>query len=194
MVGKNCKVTWAAIIIAFTTAACQQKAAEAPAPKPAAVDPVKRGEYLVTIIGCNDCHTPFKMGPHGPEHDMSRLLSGHPESVKLPPPPKLAPDAPWNWTGAAVGTAFGGPWGITYATNLTPDQNTGIGIWTEQMFIDSIRNGRHMGGQGRPIQPPMPWPWFAKMTDDDLKAMYAYLRSIPPIQNRVPEYQEPQGR
>ena len=87
-------------------------------------------------------------------------------------------------------TAFSGPWGISYTANLTPDENTGIGIWDEDMFVKTIRNGRHMG-EGRPLQPPMPWPWFAKMTDDDLKSVFAYLRTIPPIQNRVPDYQPP---
>ncbi len=88
-------------------------------------------------------------------------------------------------------TAFAGPWGITYAANLTPDENTGIGIWDEAMFIKTIRDGRHMG-DGRPLQPPMPWPAFAHMTDEYLKSVFAFLRSIPAISNRVPEYVEPE--
>ena len=144
----------------------------------------ERGEYLVTIGVCNDCHTPWQMGPEGPAPDMTRLLSGHPEGMVLPPPPE--PQGPWAASFALTNTAFAGPWGISYATNLTPDENTGMGIWTEQMFIDAMRKGRHMG-TSRPILPPMPWPWYSKMTDEDLKSVYAYLRSIPPIQNRVPE-------
>ena len=147
---------------------------------------VARGKYLVTIGGCNDCHTPLKMGPKGPEPDMSRMLTGHPEGFVLPAPPKLAPDAPWNWAGAATATAFAGPWGISYAINLTPDQNTGIGIWTEEMFVQAMRTGRHMG-QSRPILPPMPWQNVAQMTDQDLKAVFAFLRSLPPVKNRVPD-------
>jgi hypothetical protein len=147
---------------------------------------VARGKYLVAIGGCNDCHTPLKLGPNGPEPDMSRLLSGHPERLALPAPPSLPPEAPWNWSGAATATAFAGPWGISYAVNLTPDQNTGMGIWTEEMFVEAMRTGRHMG-QSRPILPPMPWRALAAMTDEDLRAVYSYLRSIPPFENRVPE-------
>ena len=72
------------------------------------------------------------------------------------------------------------------AANLTPDQNSGLGIWTEEMFIKALRTGRHMGAS-REILPPMPWSNYSKMTDDDLKAVYAYLRSIPAVHNRVPE-------
>lgn len=177
---------------ALIGAGCQQATVNEQQ-SPAAMDPVRRGEYLTTIVGCNDCHTPLKMGPNGPEPDMARMLSGHPESLTLPAPPKY-PTEGWNWGGAGTLTAFAGPWGITYAINLTPDENTGIGIWTEEMFIDTIRNGRHMGGEGRPIQPPMPWHWYSKMTDEDLKAIFAYLRTIPPISNRVPEYEPPAAR
>lgn len=150
---------------------------------------VERGKYLVTIMGCNDCHTPWKVGAQGvPEPDMTRMLSGHPEGMKLPPPP--APIGPWIASFAASFTAYAGPWGISYAMNLTPDQNTGMGIWTEDMFIRALRTGKHMG-TSRPIQPPMPWHWFGKATDEDLKSIFAYLRSIPPIKNRVPDYVEP---
>jgi mono/diheme cytochrome c family protein len=145
---------------------------------------VARGEYLVTIGGCNDCHTPFKVGPNGPEPDMTRALSGHPENVVMPPPPKS--DGPWLWSGAATNTAFAGPWGISYARNLTPEQLTGTGIWTEEMFIKTIRSGRHWG-VGRPILPPMPWFNYAKASDEDLKSIYAYLRTVKPIKNEVPE-------
>jgi hypothetical protein len=150
---------------------------------------VERGKYLVTIMGCNDCHTPWKMGPQGaPEPDMTRMLSGHPEGMTLPPPP--APSGPWVASIAATFTAFAGPWGVSYAPNLTPDPNTGIGIWTEGMFLQAMRTGKHFG-TSRPIQPPMPWTWYAKATDEDLKAIYTYLRAIPPIVNRVPDYAEP---
>ena len=116
---------------------------------------------------------------------MTKMLAGHPETPALPPPPRFSGDG-WIWGGDASLTAFAGPWGVTYAANLTADENTGIGIWDEQMFIDTLRNGRHMAN-GRPLLPPMPWQAFKEMTDDDLKAVYAYLRSIPPISNRVPD-------
>ena len=158
------------------------------APPPASSDLVGGGRYLVTIMGCNDCHTPYKMGKTGPEPDMTRMLSGHPEGLKMPPPPKL--EMPWGMVGAATNTAWAGPWGISYTSNLTPDQNTGIGIWTEDMFIRAMRTGKHMG-TSRTILPPMPWPWYGKMRDDELKAVFAYLKSIPPIHNRVPDPSPP---
>ena len=145
---------------------------------------VERGSYLVTIGGCNDCHTPLKMGPKGPEPDMDRMLSGHPESVSMPKAP--SPNGPWVWSGAGTNTAFAGPWGVSYARNLTPDQVTGIGIWSEEMFMKTIRSGRHWG-VSRPILPPMPWFNYAKMTDEDLRSVYAYLRTIKPVRNEVPD-------
>lgn len=157
------------------------KSAQAAArPNPA----VERGRYLVTVAGCNDCHTPLKMGERGPEPDMTRMLSGHPQDLALPPAP--AASGPWTWSGAATNTAFAGPWGLTYATNLTPDENTGIGIWTEEIFVKTLRTGRHWG-VARPILPPMPWQNYSQMSDEDLKAVYAYLRSVPAVKNRVPE-------
>jgi hypothetical protein len=124
------------------------------------------------------------MGPKGPEPDFSRMLSGHPES--LPIEGAITPASEkWMMTADASGTAFSGPWGVSFAANLTPDQNTGLGIWTEQMFMDTLRKGRHMGAS-REILPPMPWFNYSKMTEEDLKAVYAFLRTIQPVQNHVP--------
>ena len=177
--------------IVLALAGCRVPAPAGPAPEaPAATGTggaVERGRYLVTILACNDCHTPFTMGPQGPSPDMTRMLSGHPEQMELPPPPPLG-DGPWVWLGTGTNTAFAGPWGISYATNLTPDEATGMGAWTEQIFANTLRTGRHWG-QSRPILPPMPWPSYAHMTDEDLQAVFAYLRSIPAISNRVPEAQ-----
>jgi hypothetical protein len=175
-------VVYGLVLIAVLAAGALRSAGEETAGSPAQVE---RGRYLATIAGCNDCHTPFKMGPKGPEPDMSRMLTGHPEGLVMPPPPTLPP-GPWVWIGSGTNTAFAGPWGVSYAANLTPDQNTGMGIWTEDMFIKAMRTGRHFG-QSRPILPPMPWPNVAQMTDQDLKAVYAFLRSLPPVKNRVPE-------
>ena len=146
---------------------------------------VERGAYLVAIGSCNDCHTPWTLTDKGPAPDFSRLLSGHPEAMKLPPPPAMAP-GPWGFIGSLSMTAWAGPWGVSYAANLTPDQETGIGAWSEDTFIRAMRTGKHMGG-GRDILPPMPWDWVGKMTDEDLKAVFAYLKSIKPIRNRVPD-------
>ncbi len=146
---------------------------------------IERGAYLVTLAGCNDCHTPLKMGPNGPEPDMARQLSGHPDNFPMPAAPKLA-DGKWQWAGAATNTAFAGPWGVSFARNLTPDRLTGIGIWDEAMFVKTIRSGRHWG-VGRPILPPMPWFNYAKASDEDLSAIYAYLRTLKPVKNDVPD-------
>jgi hypothetical protein len=146
---------------------------------------VNRGEYLVTIGGFNDCHTPLMMGPSGPEPDMSRMLSGHPEAFAVTAP--AAVDEPWQGAFAPTLTAWSGPWGVSFTANLTPDPETGIlRDFTEEQFIQTMRTGRHQG-QGRAILPPMPWPAIGKMTDDDLKAVFAYLRQIPAIRNKVPD-------
>ena len=177
-----------ASVIALLSDAPAALAAGEPSAKPGAAPPadlVERGKYLVTIAGCNDCHTPLKMGPAGPEPDMTRMLSGHPELMALPPAPKL-PEGPWMVTVAATNTAWSGPWGVSYTANLTPDPETGLGKWTLRNFSDTIRTGRHMG-RGRPILPPMPIPMYKNFTDTDMEAIYSYLRTIPAVKNRVPE-------
>lgn len=162
-------------------------AARAGAPSAEAL--VERGAYLVRIMACNDCHTPFRMGPRGPEPDMDRMLSGHPEGLAMPPAPSLG-DGPWVWAGAGTNTAFAGPWGVSFTANLTPDPETGLGGWTEETFFQAIRDGRHEG-RGRPILPPMPWPMYRQATDEDLRAVFAYLQTIPAIRNRVPAPVDP---
>ena len=92
----------------------------------------------------------------------------------------------------STNTAFAGPWGVSFAFNLTPDENTGTGIWTEEMFVTALRTGKHMG-QSRPLLPPMPWQGYGQMTDEDLAAVFAYLRSVPAIHNRVLEPLPPAG-
>jgi len=145
---------------------------------------VERGRFLVNVGGCNDCHTPRVMGPEGPMPDMKRMLSGHPQSQKIDRQARLS--GPWIAASNADLTAWSGPWGVSFAANLTPDENTGLGIWTEEMFVKAMRTGKHMG-TSRPILPPMPWQNFRALGDEDLSAIYAYLRTIPAIHNRVPE-------
>ena len=145
---------------------------------------VERGKYLVAALGCGDCHTPLKMTTDGPIPDESMHLAGHPAGHEMPPVPKL-PEGPWMWLGAGTNTAFAGPWGISYVPNITPDEVTGIGSWTEEIFVNTIKTGKHWG-QSRPILPPMPWTSYRNMTDDDLKAIYEYLRTVPAISNQAP--------
>lgn len=184
---------WAArAVAAALCAAAWGAAATAGAQAPAAgnADAAKRGEYIVKGMGCADCHTPMKMGANGPEPDLTKWLSGHPAEMKLPPAPPAS--GPWIASVAATMTAWAGPWGVSYTANLTPDPETGTGQWTEQQFVDTIRSGRHLG-RGREILPPMPWPAIRTMTDADLKAIFAYLRTIPPVKNRVPDPLPPAG-
>jgi mono/diheme cytochrome c family protein len=149
---------------------------------------IQRGQYLVDFGGCNDCHTPKLMTPRGPVPDKSRLLSGHPADAPLPPIPAGAigpgPDK-WGALATADLTAWAGPWGISFAANLTPDPDTGLGSWTPELFIKTMRSGKHFG-VARPLLPPMPWFDIATLSDRDLKAMFAYLESLKPIRNRVP--------
>jgi len=157
---------------------------------PAASDPVARGKYIVSTSGCHDCHTPWVLGPKGPEPDMTRALSGHPSDVKMPAAPR--PAEPWLVTIAATNTAFAGPWGVSFTANLTPDKETGLGKWTPKNFRDTIRTGRHMG-RGREVLPPMPVMVYNNFDDADLEAIFAYLRSIPAVKNKVPEPLEPRA-
>jgi len=174
----------AAGLLAAQFMGCEQKSGAAIEPK---IDLVARGKYLVTVGGCNDCHTPWKMGPNGPEPDQTRMLSGHPENE--PYPTWMPADAQRSaiTLSSATNTAHAGPWGVSFTANLTPDTSTGIGEWTEETFMRTLRSGKHQGQpNSRDILPPMPWFNYGKMTDDDLRAVWTYLRSIPPVKNQVP--------
>jgi mono/diheme cytochrome c family protein len=162
--------------------------------KGTATGDVKRGNYLVAFGGCNDCHSPKIMTTDGPIPDSTRLLSGHPAQDNPPaiPPNVLDPNG-WAGMGNKDFTAWAGPWGISYAANLTPDNATGIGAWTEEAFIKAMRTGKHLG-MGRPILPPMPWYGLAALNDEDLKAVFAYLKSLPPVSNEVPMPTPPAGK
>lgn len=157
---------------------------------PTAEEMIERGQYLVTIGGCNDCHTPkvFSGGRTG--LDEERLLSGHPADLEIP---EFGFDdiGPGKWLLFNEHLTAGvGPWGVSFSANLTPDEETGIGDWTETEFIDGMRTGTHRG-IGRPILPPMPWFNLATAPDEDLQAIFAYLKSIPPIENQVPDPIDP---
>ena len=184
--------------MAVAAGACNQSPAMPPAAvTPAAAPtqtPVERGKQLVEIGGCHDCHSPKKLGPNGPEPDMDKMLSGHPEGIKVATPYMPAAGSPWTMATTDMGTAWSGPWGISFASNLTPDRNTGLrsGVWTEDLFIKALRTGKHMG-TSRDILPLMPWQALGKLSDDDLKAIWAYLGTIPAISNHVPDPIPPAG-
>ncbi len=147
---------------------------------------VKWGESLVKNGGCNDCHTPKKMGPNGPENDMSLMLSGHP--TKMPPAdfdPKEA--AKKGLIVTSTFTAWTGPWGTTYAANLTSD-STGIGGWKEEQFLKALHEKKWMGLENtRPLMPPMSMMPASEMSDDELKAIFAYLKTTPAVKNVIPD-------
>jgi mono/diheme cytochrome c family protein len=177
-------VATAALVIPPAVAQDAPIAGPTTAQQSTATERLARGRYLVTVAGCNDCHTPWHEGPNGPEPDMSRMLSGHPGDAELPPPPR--PVGPWIAAASATNTAWSGPWGVSFTANLTPDPETGLGRWTQRNFTETIRTGRHLG-RGRPVLPPMPIPMYRNFTDEDLEAIFTYLQSIPPVRNRVPE-------
>jgi hypothetical protein len=186
------------LFAAIGIAACNQTpptpaAAPAPSAEDQAKAQVERGRLLISGGGCHDCHSPKKFDTGAPVPDESRLLSGHPESAGVPQPFKQGAEKVWTTHANDHLTAWSGAWGVSFAANLTPDDNTGIGIWTEQMFVDAIKQGKHMG-TSRPILPPMPWTEYRHLPDEELKAMFAYLKSLPPIANRVPVPLTPDGK
>lgn len=143
----------------------------------------QRGAYLMAAIGCNDCHS---------AHDQTgqivpgMALAGHPEKAPLPEwdPSMLQRGA--VATIAPTLTAFAGPWGVSVAPNLTPDKETGIGNMTAGQLVESWKTGKHWK-YNRPVLPPMPVQAFSNLTDDDIRAVHAYLMSMPPVKNRAPE-------
>jgi mono/diheme cytochrome c family protein len=186
---------WLPTVLAI--AACNQTAPAPPAASPGAAlaqTQVERGKMLVVGGLCHDCHTPKKLGPKGPEPDMDKMLSGHPESIKIAAPYKPAAGSPWTAATNDHLTAWSGPWGVSFTANLTPDSLTGLrsGVWTEALFIKALRTGKHMG-TARDILPPMPWQFIGELSDDDLKAIWAYLGTIPAIKNHVPDPLDPSG-
>ena len=153
---------------------------------------IERGRYLTTIASCQDCHSPKIMTPNGPVVDETRAFSGAPADSKLPPI-DTSEITPGKWyLGSSDLTTWVGPWGVSFAANLTPDKTTGSGAWTEEIFIKMLRTGKFMAADaGRPIMPPMPWEFINKMTDEDLKCVFTYLQSLPPVVNSVPAYIPP---
>ncbi len=168
------------IALCFMVSACDSPKKEKNNPKlyepvaeVAAISPEKRGEILVSAIGCNDCHSPKKMTERGPIPDPDRLLSGHPADEKLG---NYDLETSKHYLLFTPGlTAAIGPWGTSFAANLTPD-DTGIGAWTEDQFLIAIKHGKYKGQENsRPLMPPMPWQSISLLPDEDLKAIFAYL-------------------
>lgn len=146
---------------------------------------VEWGEHLVTILDCNICHTPKKMSAKGPVLNLDLMLSGRASGQPGLDINREEIEAKGlSVTGDL--TEWAGPWGVSYAGNLTPHA-TGIGSWSEEQFFLAMREGKYKGlSEGRTLLPPMPWESFSHMTDDELRAIFTYLKSIKPIDNLVP--------
>lgn len=175
------------LVTTVSLIACQSKTADEknPTVKTDSAAQVKRGEYLVSIVGCDDCHSPKRMGEHGPELIPELRLSGYPSTRPIQKADSNVIKQGWALFGPDLTTAVG-PWGVSFAANLTSDA-TGIGNWKEENFIKSIREGKLKGLDGsRNLLPPMPWYVYKNMTDDDLKAIFAYLKTVKPVDNIVP--------
>ncbi len=155
-------------------------------------DVVQQGKYLVDTVGaCGQCHTPRA----GAEFNMKMYLAGHPANAGYPRYNFSMMQQGIFLLTAPTMSAFSGPFGTSFASNLTPDNETGLGEWTEAMFIKALRTGLHQGVEGnRKIFPPMPTKHYAEMSDADLKAIWAYLRTIEPVKNEVPSALNPRGR
>lgn len=135
-----------------------------------------RGKYLSELGGCVDCHSPKTFTDGVRSVDYTRLFSGHPEEEGIP-----AVCLDDIESGAIIAnkhfTAHVGLWGVTFATNLTPDEETGIGSWTVDQFIDAIRTGQRL---------PMPSFCMEQLSDEELSDIYAYIMTMPAIKNKVP--------
>lgn len=146
---------------------------------------IKRGEYLVAIGGCNDCHSPKIMTSMGPVLDTTRLLSGYRGGVK---PNELSTDAfAKGWIlFNGENTSMATPGFTSFAANITSD-TTGIGAWKYEQFKTALTKGKWKGLEGsRDLLPPMPWQGYANMKDEDIQALFAYLKSTRPVKNVVP--------
>jgi len=183
------------VVLIWTFNACtpaKQKAQTTADAAPSKDSLVKRGAYLVTGLGCNDCHSPKKMTAMGPVVDTPRMLSGFPANAPVPAPgPNDIKSGLVVFNGDL--TACVGPWGTTFSANITSDA-TGIGNWKEAQFVNALRHGKWKGLDGtRPIMPPMPWQDFGRLNDLDIRAIFYYLQSTKPINNVVPEF-KPAGK
>jgi hypothetical protein len=157
---------------------------------------IEKGKALVSEYGCNGCHTPKIETVVGLIPDPDKLLSGHPaDEGDLPDIPEgLIGDRMWAGIYSKSLTAWAGSWGVSFAANLTPDKETGIGSWSKQNFISTIRLGIHTTSLARELSPAMPWRHISKMSDDQLGSVYSYLMSLKPIKNKVPDHIDPKNK
>lgn len=179
-----------AIIISCNSSDAKEKAIPDATGFIATPENVKHGEYLVTVMGCDDCHSPKTFGPRGPQLDIERRFSGRPAAA---PMPKVDTATLKSWALMAHDlTAAVGPWGASFAANITSDA-TGIGNWSFEQFKTALRKGKYKGMEnGRDLLPPMPWMQYKNLTDEDLRDVFAFLKSTKPVENVVPAPIPPQ--
>lgn len=179
----------AILLFMFFMNACNEQAPEATTKEAAAKSPediIKEGERLVASHDCEICHSPKQMGPQGPEIIPELRFSGHPSTATLPAASEEALKAGWVLF-APDFTSVVGPWGQSYAANISSD-STGIGMWTEAQFKKAVTEGKLKGlDNTRPILPPMPWQAFKHLTDEEISSIFAYLKSTKPVKNVVPQ-------
>jgi hypothetical protein len=152
------------------------------------ISQINRGNQLVNEGRCNNCHTPLIETKDGLIPDSKRTLSGHPSDSEIPEIPAVEIDSEeWlKFLYSLDSTVWAGEWGMSFSANLTPDPMTGIGKWNGETFIEIMRSGHHVNLK-RNIKPPMPWKDYAKLSDEDLRSIFAYLATLPPIRNAVPK-------
>lgn len=183
------RTTWACFAL-FYVVSCKEKVTQkenvaAVVAEKSATDVVAHGKYLVEIMGCHDCHSPKRMGANGPELIPELMLSGYPADR-----PIVKMDSKLLKQGFAMLypdlTAGAGPWGMSFAGNLTPDES-GIGNWTRDQFKKALTEGKLKGlDTGRTLLPTMPWVNFKSLKEDDITAIFEYLKSVKPVKNVVP--------
>jgi cytochrome c553 len=165
------------IVMLVSVAALVAQSGSSPAAaRSADAQKIARGKYLATIGACNDCHSPKIDAAQTP--DPKRPFSGRPSTTMAPS------QNPKEIHASLDLTAWSGPWGVSYGANLTPDPETGLKKrYTEAAFIKTLRTGKKP--EGEDLLPPMPWALYKVMSDDDLKAIWAYFQTIPAIRNNV---------
>jgi hypothetical protein len=177
----------ATIIITVVLIACSDSSASEKKQSIAMTETekIQRGSYLVNAIGCDDCHSPKEITATGFEIIPELRLSGYQSANTSPKADSNVVKQGWLLFGSDLTTAVG-PWGQSFAANLTSDA-TGIGNWKEEQFIKAIREGKYKGlDNTRPLLPPMPWFVYKNLNDDDLRSIFAFLKSTRPVKNVVP--------
>ena len=171
--------------VSFIVVSCNQKPAQEVAYSP---ERIEIGQAIIEGWNCSFCHSPQIKGPEGkPIADPNRFMSGHPADEKIPAVPDMVLTSPeWmEFLDNLDSTAWATDNLVVFSANLTPDDETGIGSWTETEFVETLREGRHRGIERR-IKYPMPWQELSELSDEELLSVYEYLMTLQPVSNEVP--------